>query len=127
MNVQDRWNVAKDKHSKSAISMTVRRTTISCCVNPHALGSQMTPREPCYATGGTNQPSNLTSRHNEELLTEILSLRTVPVWLQANHRKVKVNAILDDASNETFLNEEVACRSTSHSRAFRDCQSACFK
>ena len=34
-------------------------------------------------------------------------LRTVPVWLKANKRKVKVNAILDDASNESFLNEEV--------------------
>ncbi|CAB4038982.1 Hypothetical predicted protein, partial [Paramuricea clavata] len=30
------------------------------------------------------------------------------VWLKANGRKVKVNAILDDASNETFLNEQVA-------------------
>ena len=32
----------------------------------------------------------------------------MPVWLKANDRKVKVNAILDDGSNETFLNEEVA-------------------
>jgi hypothetical protein len=32
----------------------------------------------------------------------------VPVWLKANKRKIKVNAILDDASNETFLNEQVA-------------------
>ena len=39
---------------------------------------------------------------------EVLSLRTIPVWLKANGRKVKVNAILDDASNETFLNEQVA-------------------
>ena len=30
------------------------------------------------------------------------------MWLKANGRKVKVNAILDDGSNETFLNEEVA-------------------
>ena len=28
--------------------------------------------------------------------------------MRANGRKVKINAILDDASNETFLNEEVA-------------------
>ena len=37
-----------------------------------------------------------------------LSLCTIPVWLKANGRKVKVNAILDDASNESFLNEQVA-------------------
>ena len=39
---------------------------------------------------------------------ESYSLRTVPVWMKANGREVKINAILDDASNETFLNEEVA-------------------
>jgi hypothetical protein len=39
---------------------------------------------------------------------EVSSLRTIPVWLKANGRKVKFNAILDDASNETFLNEQVA-------------------
>ena len=65
-------------------------------------GNYVIPRE------GVTNPRTLTSRNNEELLTEVLSLRTVPVWLKANHRKVKVNAILDDASNETFLNEEVA-------------------
>ena len=30
------------------------------------------------------------------------------MWLKANDRKVKVNALLDDGSNETFINEEVA-------------------
>ena len=40
--------------------------------------------------------------------SEMVSLRTIPVRLKKNNRKVKVNAILDDASNETFLNEEVA-------------------
>ena len=45
---------------------------------------------------------------NAETPTESYSLRTVPVWMKANDRKVKINAILDDTSNETFLNEEVA-------------------
>ena len=35
-------------------------------------------------------------------------MRTVPVWVKANGKKIKINAILDDASNETFLNEDVA-------------------
>ena len=43
-----------------------------------------------------------------ETPTESYSFRTVPVWMKANGRKVKINAILDDASNETFLNEAVA-------------------
>ena len=45
---------------------------------------------------------------NAETPFESCSLRTVPVWMKANGRKVKINAILDDASNETFLNEEDA-------------------
>ena len=38
---------------------------------------------------------------------EPYSLRDVPVWIKANRKKVKINATLDDASNETFPNEEV--------------------
>ena len=49
-----------------------------------------------------------TATSKQEAVTEDYSLRTVPMWLKANDRKVKVNAILDDGSNETFLNEEVA-------------------
>ena len=44
---------------------------------------------------------------NADTLTEFYSLRTVPVWMKHNGRKVKINTILDDASNETFLKEEV--------------------
>ena len=40
--------------------------------------------------------------------SELVSLRTVPVWIKGNGKKVKVNAVLDDASTGTFLNEEIA-------------------
>ena len=36
-----------------------------------------------------------TSTSKQETVTETLSLRTLPVWLKANDRKVKVNALLD--------------------------------
>ena len=39
---------------------------------------------------------------------EDYSLGTIPVWIKANGKKVKVNAILNDTSNETFLNQDVA-------------------
>lgn len=29
------------------------------------------------------------------------------VWLKGNGRKVKVNVLLDDGSNEIFFNEEI--------------------
>ena len=38
---------------------------------------------------------------NAETPNETYSFRTVPVWMKASGRKVKINAILDDASNET--------------------------
>ena len=49
-----------------------------------------------------------TSSSKQETATKTISLPSVPVWLKANGRKVKVNALLDDGSNETFINEEVA-------------------
>ena len=48
-----------------------------------------------------------TSTSKQERATETLSFRTVPVWSKANDRKMKVNAVLDDGSNETFIDEEV--------------------
>ena len=38
----------------------------------------------------------------------MVSLRTVPVWLIANGKKIKVNAVLNDASTVSNVNEEVA-------------------
>ena len=40
--------------------------------------------------------------------SELVSLRTVPVCIKANGKKVKVNAVLDDASTGSLLNEEIA-------------------
>ena len=44
-----------------------------------------------------------TSTSKQETATEAFSLRTMPVWFKANDCKVKVNAMLDDGSNKTFL------------------------
>ena len=63
---------------------------------------------------------------NAETFTESYSLRTVPVWMKANGRKVKINAILDDESNEPFLNEEVA-GGTGTTRTFSESSSSCYQ
>ena len=39
---------------------------------------------------------------------EVASFRTVPVWLKANGQKIRVNAVLDDASSASYISEEVA-------------------
>ena len=49
-----------------------------------------------------------TTTCNSRCSGEAYSLRTIPIWVKAHGRKIKINAILDDASNESFLNEEVA-------------------
>ena len=58
---------------------------------------------------GEDSPiSQAVTTHNPRCFNEAYSLGTIPVWVKAEGRKVKVNAILDDASNESFLDEEVA-------------------
>lgn len=48
--------------------------------------------------------TTLASAQNQENV----SLRTAPVWLSANGRKIKVNALLDDASSVSYVNEELS-------------------
>ena len=37
-----------------------------------------------------------------------IALRTIPVYLKSGNRKLKVNALLDDASTKTYVNADVA-------------------
>ena len=119
--VSERWEIAKDKrlcfrclgsdHEGRACTR-VRPCSINGCKrNHHHLlhgfthgntkdGREVSPRE--------GAPTHSHTSTSKQETTEAFPLRTVPVWLKANGRKVKVNAILDDGSNETFLNEEVA-------------------
>ena len=57
----------------------------------------------------SDQHTYMTTLAPAEISEESLSFRTVPVWLKANGKKVKVNAVLDDASSASYMNEEVAC------------------
>ena len=40
--------------------------------------------------------------------TGSVALRTVPVYLKNGNKKLRVNALLDDASTKTYLNTDVA-------------------
>ena len=67
-----------------------------------AVGPALSPE------GEDSHASRAMTTYNPRSPNEAYSLRTIPVWVKAQGKKVKVNAILDDASNQTFLNEEVA-------------------
>lgn len=59
----------------------------------------------------SEQPPNLT--YIATLAAPILSKRvmpfpTLPVWLKANGQKIRVDAVLDDASSASYISEEVA-------------------
>ena len=49
--------------------------------------------------------ANVTTTMNTKSSVEAYPLRTVPLWVKANGR---TNAVLDDASNETLMNEKLA-------------------
>ncbi|XP_068716862.1 uncharacterized protein [Montipora capricornis] len=53
-----------------------------------------------------SQISTLTSAQYK--FCTVVSLRTVPVWLKSKGKKIKVNAVLDDASTVSYVTEEVA-------------------
>ena len=130
--VNDRWQIAKERKlcfrclasDHSGKDCTKARTCgiDGCTRNHHRLlhGSEVLSetepmttlpyaddwRRPVVPREGA--PAVTLTSCNAETPFESYSLRTVPVWMKANGRKGKINAILDDASNETFLHEEVA-------------------
>ena len=121
--IEARWNVAKEKHlcfrclgSDHQGKLCSRSKTCGIdgykrihhtLLHDTSLVKQ-SEEHPSMVPGEGTETKHTHSSVNKGNKTETYSLRTVPVWLKSKKRKIKVNAILDDASNETFLNEEVA-------------------
>ncbi|CAB4021266.1 Hypothetical predicted protein, partial [Paramuricea clavata] len=63
------------------------------------------------ALGPTQQESN-----KPENRKEFIALRTVPVVLKNGNREVTVNALLDDASTQTYINTDVAAELGLHGK-----------
>ena len=88
---------------------------IACCTilnerkTCRSMGNKGTTKPPeMLQEGAADGNLNITMTTCSDELSEDHSLQTVPAWAKANRKKIKINAILDDASNETFLNEDVA-------------------
>ena len=134
----DRWQLAKEKHlcfrclAGDHQGRDCRRSSQcqinGCRGNHHRLLHEDLPISSRQMAAVPTQPAveeNSNPQHcaregvdiptaramttcNARCSSEAYSLRTIPVWVKARGKKLKVNAILDDASNESFLNEEVA-------------------
>ena len=125
-DVKERWNVAKEKrlcfrclgtdHQGRSCSKARACDINGCKKNHHRLlhdsedrsavggGPPVLPREGVSTRTRTYNTTTTPAPHSKETI----SLRTVPVWVKANGNKVKINALLDDGSNESFISEEVA-------------------
>lgn len=57
--------------------------------------------------GASSSATRTKTTCNPKRTSEAYSRGTIPVWVKAQRRKVKVNAILDDESNKSFPKEEV--------------------
>ena len=95
-------NVSSRNHHRLLRGSEVLSETGPITVLPHADDGKRPdfPREGALAM-------TLTSC-NTETPTQSYSLQIFPVWMKTNGRKIKINAMLDDASNKTFQNEAVA-------------------
>ena len=72
--------------SNSYPSLAVREGAVNFALSPEGEDSLV---------------SRAMTTHNPRRLNEACSLRTIPVWIKAQGKKVKVNSILDNASNES--------------------------
>ena len=70
-------------------------------------------RNPVVFSPPQEPVEQLTERSHTTVTTHgvqprFVALRTVPVFLKNGHRRIKVNALLDEASTKTYLNADVA-------------------
>ena len=57
---------------------------------------------------GKENISMVTKSLNEYVERQMIQLRTVPIWLLARGKSIRVNALLDDASNCSYISEIMA-------------------
>ena len=132
LETPDRWDVAKDKRlcyrclGTNHRGITCTKTSI-CGINGcteshnrllHIEKSIRSNNEPIENKIKDTEAPNITEGEQGEKKTmhtakpkyenEELVLRTVPVVLKNGNQKMVVNALLDDGSTKTYINEDVA-------------------
>ena len=131
MDVNERWDIAKGKKlcfgclSSSHLGKDCLRTQqcgVDGCKRTH---HQLLHKERRYVTREEQSQNNqliydektanfeeershIQERSHNSYSGSIVSLRTVPVILKSGNRRVKINALLDDGSTKSYINNDVA-------------------
>ena len=136
MSVDERWNIAKeqklcfrclsDGHRGEACFRSRVCGIKGCRSHHHRLLHEDPKKEENAEIAKEADASNAVKagaitegESNERTLTattrtgpvptlEFVALRTVPVYVTSGKRRLKVNALLDDASSRTYLNGDIA-------------------
>ena len=111
MGANERWNVARDKRlcfrclaSEGRACTKARPFYINGCKRNHHHFAQGNTKDGRVVSAREGAPAHThPSTSKQETVTETFSLRTVPVWLKANDRKMKVTlGISWNSTEHTF-------------------------
>lgn len=73
----------------------------------HKETSTLNPEAPVFKTVAFDQSCEITqSIHDGH--GQYIALRTIPVTVRSGNRFVRINALLDDASTKTYINQDIA-------------------
>ena len=95
-----KWLQPTEEHRKMPITSVFLSKSIGLAIVTSDNTAKNTIR-------GSEEHSQITTFTSAQYKA-VVSLRTVLAWLKANGKKIKVNAILDNASTVSYVNEEVA-------------------
>ena len=101
-NVEESQRIATNKRSTVKVDQPLT-TDASKCTQEE--------RVPVTRVDSPREGDQVTSTQNTTMVSGIssnIALRTIPVFVRNGHRKLMVNALLDDASTKTYLNTDVA-------------------
>ena len=123
MNNNDKWQFAKDqqlcfrclgKNHNTKNCKSERVCNVNGCKKTHNYLLHFENISD-KAVKKTDKQKNLSNASNtnsvyHSTLNEIIALRTIPVIVEHNGKEVVVNALLDEASTQTYVNKNVADR-----------------
>ena len=100
---------SENKHSKSQDNKFQQGQNVNQRQNVN-----QSPSEISVVPSTEGEPKQKDNQKNTTMMSDTfencgnIALRTIPVYLKSGNRKLKVNALLDDASTKAYINADVA-------------------